>query len=307
MSSNSLAKTAAARRRAANPYSLGSALTNGGPWVWASCLLMGLGNFAAGQLIKGLLFLAIEVIVVWYMFNSGLYWLQMFPSLGDREEQEIFNEELGYFEYIPGDNSQQILLYSVATMAILVAFIVIWRASVRSGYEALCYKRSGKHVPNFWEDIKALFDKNVHKLLMTVPFLSLIIFTVIPLFYMMMMAFTNYTKVGGHLILFDWVGFENFKNIFSSGSVISKQFWSVLGWTLIWAFFATFLNFFFGTFVAMIVNRPTTKLKGLWRTVLSLTIAVPQFVSLLIIRTMLKEQGIVNSFSMVRMISKETN
>jgi arabinogalactan oligomer/maltooligosaccharide transport system permease protein len=220
----------------------------------------------------------------------------MFPSLGDREEQEIFNEELGYFEYIPGDNSQQILLYSVATMAILVAFIVIWRASVRSGYEALCYKRSGKHVPNFWEDIKALFDKNVHKLLMTVPFLSLIIFTVIPLFYMMMMAFTNYTKVGGHLILFDWVGFENFKNIFSSGSVISKQFWSVLGWTLIWAFFATFLNFFFGTFVAMIVNRPTTKLKGLWRTVLSLTIAVPQFVSLLIIRTMLKEQGIVNSF-----------
>ena len=296
MSSNSLAKTAAARRRAANPYSLGSALTNGGPWVWASCLLMGLGNFAAGQLIKGLLFLAIEVIVVWYMFNSGLYWLQMFPSLGDREEQEIFNEELGYFEYIPGDNSQQILLYSVATMAILVAFIVIWRASVRSGYEALCYKRSGKHVPTFWQNIKALFDKNVHKLLMTVPFLSLIIFTVIPLFYMMMMAFTNYTKVGGHLILFDWVGFENFKNIFSSESVISKQFWSVLGWTLIWAFFATFLNFFFGTFVAMIVNRPTTKLKGLWRTVLSLTIAVPQFVSLLIIRTMLKEQGIVNSF-----------
>ena len=295
MSSNSLAKTAAARRRAANPYSLGSALTNGGPWVWASCLLMGLGNFAAGQLIKGLLFLAIEVVVVWYMFNSGLYWLQMFPSLGWREEQEIFNEDLGYFEYIQGDNSQQILLYAVATMAIIVAFIVIWRASVRSGYEALCIKRSGKHVPNFWEDIKALFDKNVHKLLMTVPFLSLVIFTIIPLFYMMMMAFTNYSKQGGHLILFDWVGFDNFKTIFSSDSAISKQFWSVLGWTLIWAFFATFLNFFFGTFVAMIVNRPTTKLKGLWRTVLSLTIAVPQFVSLLIIRTMLKEQGIVNS------------
>ncbi len=295
MSSKSLTKAAAARRRAANPYSLGSALTNGGPWVWASCLLMGLGNFAAGQIIKGLLFLAIQVIVVWYMFSNGIYWLQMLPSLGDREEQEIFNEELGYFEYIMGDNSQQILLYAVATLAIIVAFIVIWRASVRSGYEALCYKRAGKRVPTFWDDIKALFDKNVHKLLMTVPFLSLVIFTMIPLVYMMMMAFTNYSKVGGHLVLFDWVGIENFKSVFNSKSAISEQFWSVLSWTLIWAFFATFLNFFFGTFVAMIINRPTTKLKGLWRTVLSLTIAVPQFVSLLIIRTMLQEQGIVNS------------
>ena len=295
MSSKSLTKAAAARRRAANPYSLGSALINGGPLVWASCLLMGLGNFAAGQIIKGLLFLAIEALVVWYMLTNGLYWLQMFPSLGWREEQEIFNEELGYFEYVMGDNSQQILLYAVATMAIIVAFIVIWRASVRSGYEALCIKRSGKRVPKFWDDIKALFDKNVHKLLMTVPFLSLVIFTIIPLVYMMMMAFTNYSKVGSHLVLFDWVGIENFKSIFGSKSAISEQFWSVLGWTLIWAFFATFLNFFFGTFVAMIINRPTTKLKGLWRTVLSLTIAVPQFVSLLIIRTMLQEQGIVNS------------
>ena len=295
MSSNSLTKAAAARRRAANPYSLGSALTNGGPWVWASCLLMGLGNFVAGQIIKGLLFLAIEVVVIWYLFNTGVYWLQMFPTLGWLEETEVWSDELGYFVYQAGHNSQQILLYSVATMAIIVAFIVIWRASVRSGYEALCIKRSGKRVPKFWDDIKALFDKNVHKLLMTVPFLSLVIFTIIPLVYMMMMAFTNYSKVGGHLILFDWVGFENFKSIFSGGSAISEQFWSVLGWTLIWAFFATFLNFFFGTFVAMIINRPTTKLKGLWRTVLSFTIAVPQFVSLLIIRTMLQEQGIVNS------------
>ena len=55
MSTNTLAKTAAARRRAANPYSLGSALKNGGPIVWLSCLIMGFGNIVAGQFIKGLL------------------------------------------------------------------------------------------------------------------------------------------------------------------------------------------------------------------------------------------------------------
>ena len=65
-------------------------------------------------------------------------------------------------------------------------------------------------------------------------------------------------------------------------------------WTLVWAFFATFLNFFLGTFLAMIINRPTIKCKGLWRGVLSLTIAVPQFVSLMIIRSMFLERGIVN-------------
>ena len=48
----------------------------------------------------------------------------------------------------------------------------------------------------------------------------------------------------------------------------------------------------------MIINRPSTRLKGFWRTVFSLTIAVPQFVSLLIIRTMFKPEGAVNSLLM---------
>ena len=297
MSSKSLTKAAAARRRTANPYSLGSALLNGGPLVWLSCLIMGFGNIVTGQVIKGLLFLAIEVAFILYLViaEGGLYWLSMLPSLGDRETIEVFNEATGVYEYQIGDNSQKILLYAVATIAIIVAFVVIWRASVRSGYQALCIKRAGKRVPNFWDDIKALFDENIHKLLMIAPFMALVVFTIIPLFYMMLMAFTNYSKVGSHLVLFDWVGLDNFVSVFNSTSTIGKQFWSVLSWTLIWAFFATFLNFFLGTFMAMIINRPTTKLKGMWRTILSLTIAVPQFVSLLIIRSMLQEQGIVNS------------
>ena len=296
MSTQELTKTAAARQRKTNPTSLVSALKNGGPLVWLSCLIMGLGNIFAGQFIKGLLFLAIEVAVIAFMVveNGGLYWLSMLPSLGDLETQKVWSDEKGVYEYIPGDNSQQILLYAVATMAILVAGIVIWRASARSGYRALSVKKSGSKAPTFWQDIKALFDGNIHKLLMTPPFVSLIVFTIIPLFYMILMAFTNYSKVNEHLILFDWVGLDNFTSLFDSSSTIGSQFWDVLQWTIIWAFFATFLNFFAGTVMAMIINRPTTRFKGLWRTVLSLTIAVPQFVSLLIIRTMLKDDGAVN-------------
>ena len=297
MSTQQLTKNAAARQNDKNSCSLGSALKNGGPVVWLSCLIMGLGNILAGQFIKGLLFLAIEAAVIVFMIleTGGLYWLSMLPSLGDRPMQEVWNDAKGIYEYVPGDNSQQILLYAVATMAILAALIAIWQASVRSGYQALCTKKEGRRVPTIVDDVKALFDSNVHALLMTPPFLCLVVFTIVPLVYMMLMAFTNYSIIDEHLILFDWVGLDNFVSLFDAGSTIGKQFWSVLRWTLVWAFFATFLNFFLGTFMAMIIERKTTRLKGLWRGILSLTIAVPQFVSLLIIRTMFKENGAVNT------------
>ena len=294
MSTKELTKAAAVR---SNPDGLRYALQNGGAVVWASALIMGLGNFAAGQMVKGLLFLAIEIAFITYMLlpSGGLHWLGLMPSLGDRVTEEIWNDDLGVYEYIQGDNSQQILLYAVATLVATVVFIVVWRASIRSGFKALSIKKAGKHVPTIKDDLKALLDENIHKTLMFTPFASLTIFTIVPLVYMMLMAFTNYSKVGDHLTLFDWVGLENFYSLFDSSSALGRQFFPVLQWTVIWAFFATFLNFFAGTIMALIINRKTTRFKGLWRTVLSLTIAVPQFVSLLIIRTMFKSEGAVNN------------
>jgi len=294
--SKSLVKAAAARRKQTKTDSLGNALKNGGPIVWLSCLIMGLGNIVAGQIIKGLIFLVIEAAIIVFLClpEGGVYWLSMLPGLGDRPMQEMWNPDKGIYEYIMGDQSNLILLYGVATVCIIVALVLLWQSSVRSGYKALSLKKSGEHVPTFVDDVKSLFDANLHKLLMTPPFMCLLIFTVIPLLYMMCMAFTNYSKVNDHLVLFDWVGINNFISIFQSDSTIGKQFWDVLTWTLIWAFFATFLNFFMGTFVAMVINRKSIKLKGLWRGILSLTIAVPQFVSLMIIRSMFLDRGIVN-------------
>ena len=293
--SNSLTKTAAARQKAANSTSLAAALKNGGPTIWLSCLIMGLANILNGQIIKGLIFLAIEIGVIAFLAvpNGGFYWISMLPSLGWREQQEIWDDDIGGYTYVAGDQAQLILLYGIASLCIVTLLIIVWRASVRSGYKAMCLKKAGKKV-TFLDDLKSLLDENVHKLLMTPPTACLAVFSILPLFYMMSMAFTNYSKEGSHLVLFDWVGLDNFIAIFDSGSAIGKQFGAVLGWTLIWAFFATFLNFFLGTFVAIIINRKTIKLKGFWRGGLSLTIAVPQFVSLMIIRSMMQPDGIIN-------------
>ncbi len=293
---NTLSKTAASRRKGAGSDSLLTALKNGGVLVWLSCLVMGLGNLAAGQIIMGLLFLAVEagVIVFLAMPNGGLYWISMLPSLGWRQQEKVFNEETFVYEYIPGDQSQLILLYGIASLCVVLLFLLVWQSSVRSGYRVLSLRRAGKHVPTFRDTVRSLFDENVHKLLMFLPTACLTVFTILPLIYMMSMAFTNYSKEGDHLVLFDWVGLANFRAIFDSTSALGKQFGSVLTWTVVWAFFATFLNFIFGTIVAIIINRPTIKCKGLFRGCLSMTIAVPQFVSLMVIRSMLQPEGIIN-------------
>ena len=295
MSTKALTK-AAAKRQNLNDPSLLSALQNGGPLVWLSCIIMGLGNIAAGQVIMGLLYLAVEIGVIAFLCTrgGGIYWISMLPSLGDRPMQEVWNDETGVYEYVMGDQSQLILLYGIASLCIIALLVFVWQLSVRSGYKALAMKKAGKKPLNFIEDVKTLADENIHKLLMILPTACIAIFTILPLLYMMSMAFTNYSKETDNLVLFDWVGVATFKALFNSGNSVGKQFGSVLGWTLIWAFFATFLNFFLGTFVAIIINRKSIKLKGLWRGCLSLTIAVPQFVSLMIIRNMMMPDGIIN-------------
>ena len=82
--------------------------------------------------------------------------------------------------------------------------------------------------------------------------------------------------------------------MFDISGTLGKTFWSVLGWTIIWAIFATALNYILGMLLAMLINRKGTKIKGFWRFVFILSIAVPQFVSLLVLRSMLTQDGIVN-------------
>jgi len=255
---------------------------------------MGLGNIAHKQIIKGLIFLAIEIGYIMFMVNAGAYYLSMLPSLGWRKQEEVFNEQKQIYEYVQGDNSVLLLLYGVATIAITLLFIYMWAENLRSAYMAECLAKEGKEINSFGKDVKSLFDKNLYKTLMFLPLMGILIFTVLPLLFMIPMAFTNYSTINKHLTLFDWVGLENFKQLFDSGSSIGHSFWSVLGWTIIWAIFATGLNYILGILVALLINRKGTRFKSFWRFIFVLSIAVPQFVSLLVMRSMLNQDGIVN-------------
>ena len=117
---------------------------------------------------------------------------------------------------------------------------------------------------------------------------------------MICIAFTNYDATHQPPAkLFTWVGLDNFKALFGiGGEGFGGTFFYVLGWTLVWSFFATFLTYFLGMAVAIMINKKGIRLKKLWRTILVMTIAVPQFVSLLYVGKMFATDGLVNSYLM---------
>ena len=123
----------------------------------------------------------------------------------------------------------------------------------------------------------------------------MILFTILPLIFMILIAFTNYDK--NHQppgSLFTWVGLENFRNIFGSNPLLAASFKGIFEWTIIWAFFATFTNYFLGMILALLINKKGIRLKKMWRTIFVITIAVPQFVTLLLMSRLLDDKGALN-------------
>ncbi len=277
------------------PYTVINALVKGNVVTKLSLVILGLGNIVHKQIVKGLMFLVIEAAYLYYMISYGFYALSMLPSLGWLETQEVWNESKMIYEYTAGHQSRLILLYGVATVFITFLFILVWRDAVKSSYKSEVLAKEGGHLNTFKEDFKSLFNQNLHKLLLALPLIGILVFTVLPLLYNITMAFTNYSKSGEKEVLFDWVGFNTFAKILNFQDSVGTQFYSVLGWTLIWAILATVLNYIFGMILAIVINRKETKAKAFWRFCFVLSIAVPQFVSLLIMRTMLQQDGIVNN------------
>ena len=274
--------------------STAGAVKNGDLLTRLSMIVMGLGIAARGQLVKGLLILILEIAFIVYMAGTGIHRLAMLPSLGTVEQGEVWNEAKQVYEYTAGDNSQLILLEGVITCFVIAGIVALWVLQLRHAYRLQLKKENGEHIPTLKDDVKSLFNNNLHITLMSLPCLGILIFNIVPLVYMISMAFTTYSKEDEHLMLFDWDGLHQFSRVLSLNGNIGKQFWHVLGWTIVWAIFATFLNYILGMVLAMIINRKDTKWKGFWRFCFVLSIAVPQFVTLMIMNIMLQPSGAVN-------------
>lgn len=260
-----------------------------------SFLILGAGNIARKQIIKGLIYLAMEIGFIFYMVVYGITALSHFGDLGTNEPHREINAAGTAYVQVPGDNSMLMLLAAAVAIFVIVLFVIMWYKSIKSAYSAQLLDEQGKHVKNFKEDILDYFDTKLHFTMLLLPIISILVFNILPLFYMILIAFTNFDQnhqPPGNL--FDWVGFKNFAVMLNFNGKIGRTFWPIVEWTFIWAIFATFLNYIFGMLLAIIINRKGTRLKAMWRTFFVITIAIPQFVSLLLMNHMLADNGPLN-------------
>lgn len=261
-----------------------------------SYIVMGFGNFTRGQVVKGLIFLLLEVAYIMYMVFFGSTYISKFGTLGTETSHYVTGAN-GRPTMVPGDNSMIILLYGTMTILVTIVFIAIYVMNTVSAYEAEQNVKNGKKNNSFKEDIAQLLDGSYHVTMLSLPVLLIGVFVVLPLAFMILIAFTNYDRT--HVPpgnLFTWVGLDTFRDVFKITEGASKgyTFVELTKWTLIWAVFATFSNYILGMIIALMINKKSIKLKSLWRTLFVITIAVPQFVSLLLMNQMLQDDGVVN-------------
>lgn len=271
------------------------AAAKGSFWTRLSFFIMGAGCIRYKQYIRGILYFIIEIGFILFFKNFALQYLSKFNTLGTEAQIKVWNEELQIYQRFPGDNSMLILLYSVLSIAVAIVFVYIWYVNIRDSWRAQENFQLGRKIDTFQDDLRSLTHKRFHITLLSLPMLTMVLFTLLPIIFMILIAFTNFDsdhQPPGNL--FTWVGMTNVTDIFLGNEVKTRTFFGLLGWTIIWAILATFTNYIFGMLLAVAINSKLTKLKKVWRTCFIIAIAIPQFVSLLLISRALEPAGAVN-------------
>lgn len=264
-------------------------------WVKGSALIMGLGLIRRGQIIKGLMYLASECLFLLFFFGFGYQYLSKFLTLGENAQKRVWDEAVGIYRRVPGDNSMLILLFSVLTITVTVLFVCLWAQNIKSAHHLYKRAKSGLYIPSFMEEAKSFLNERFHITLLTVPMTTLLLFTVLPIIFMILIAFTNFDanhQPPGNL--FTWTGLKNVTDIFLGNATKTRTFAGILGWTIVWAVFATFTNYILGMLLAICINHKLVKFKRMWRTWFMIPIAIPQFVSLLLVSRALEPTGAIN-------------
>ena len=274
------------------------AFVEGDIFVKLSALLCGTSCFARKQYLKGFFICLIQAAIMLVFPTFFFPYTSKLSTLGTVQQKRVFNPETMKNEFNDYDNSFLILLFGVLCVVLLIAAVILWMRNLRNAREVELTAKSGKHVNTFRDDLNDALDRKFHRTLLTLPVLGVVLFTIIPLIVMILIGFTNYDR--NHLPpskLFTWVGLDNFTRLtaLTADSSFGYAFTRVLVWTLVWAVLATFTCYIGGILMAMFINNRNTKGKKFWRTCFMVAMAVPQFVSLLLVRNFFADLGIVNT------------
>lgn len=271
-----------------------------------SIFIWGSGQFfICKQRIKGLLFFLIQLLLVSIEVFSG-YWIEyvvgLVPDFTIRLHGGLFTK--GIWGIITlgvkaggkyGDHSTMLLINGVISVIILGLFLIAYYWNLNDAWvTGKTIDETGIYVSSK-EYFRQLYSKKFAYIILAPIGIAFLFVVVMPILFSVLTSFLNYNR--DHLPpgkLLDWVGFANFKKLFTV-PIWSRTFFKILVWTVIWAVVGTLSTYFLGLFQALILNHPVVRLKKLFRTILILPWAIPQMVSLLVFRNLLNGQfGPVN-------------
>lgn len=262
------------------------------PAVKTSLVIMGAGHFRYGAPGKGILYLLVEISMIWYLIQRGFKDIAGFFTLGTQEADA--------WAGIEGDNSIIMLLMGIFAWIVVGVFIYIYVQNLKGAYEMQHRYESGIPQKPLKENLKELLDRKFYVLALALPVIGVCIFNVLPIVFMILIAFTNY---GGDTVppaLVDWVGMDNFRKL-----IVLKKFGptfaKILGWNLLWAVMSTALNYFAGLGLALLLNKDCVKGKNFWRAFPILAYAIPGFITLLAFKFMFSYGGPINQFNVAHL------
>ena len=255
--------------------------------VTASMLVMGLGQLLYKQWGKGLMFLAVQLGYIYYLVTIGARDLFGFFTLGSVASNPWYG--------IEGDNSVIMLIMGVLAWIVTILYIVCYIANIKDAYATQLRVEGGRTPRRFKEELSELLDAKFYQTVLFLPIVGVCVFNILPVIFMILVAFTNY---GGKIVppvLVDWVGFENFKKILALGE-FAPTFFKILGWNTLWALLSTAINYFGGLGLALLLNKKCVKGKVFWRAFPILAYAIPGFITLLGFKFMFSYGGPINYY-----------
>lgn len=258
---------------------------NGNENVAASALVMGLGQLMYKQWTKGILLLLAQIGFVVFFALYGAKAIAGFFTLGTVESNAWYG--------IEGDNSVTMLIMGILAFIVLAVYFVIYWYNVKDARNTQKRVDCFKKPLTFKEELNSMLGANFHVTVLFLPILGVCIFCVLPIIFMILIAFTNY---GGKIVppaLVDWVGLENFGKIVTL-SQFAPTFFKILLWNFVWAIASTALNYFAGLGLALIYNKKCVKGKAFWRLFPILAYAVPGFITMLAFKFMFSYGGPIN-------------
>jgi len=259
-------------------------------------VLMGLGQFYNRQFAKGFIFLIVGIYEFYFIFTSLTSKIQGLITLGDTPSQMKKVGKL--YQMVPGDHSIFLMIEGVIAISILILLVLLHIAVVRDAYKVGKAIDEGMTPNTFLQTLSSLKNENFPYVLLFLPIIVSLFFTILPIIFSILLAFTNFSAPNNipPKGLIDWVGLQSFIDLFGLKNW-SQTFYGIATWTVIWAVSATVTCYFGGIWLAVLINQKGIKFKKFWRTVMIIPWAIPAFVSLLIMRNMFNGQfGPINQY-----------